>query len=75
MPISEQWIVDANFGRQTVEDNAGFGWPDYNTWGLAVSYNHNDFILSFAYVDTNISKIDCVDGCESRGIFSIGKTF
>jgi uncharacterized protein (TIGR02001 family) len=43
-------------GRQTVERNANYGFPDYTTWNLGLSRDVLGFLVSGAYSDTNIKK-------------------
>lgn len=43
-------------GRQTIERNANFGFPDYTTWNLGLSRDVLGFLVTGTYSDTNIKK-------------------
>lgn len=43
-------------GRQTIERNANFGFPDYTTWNLGLSRDVLGFLVTGTYSDTNINK-------------------
>lgn len=70
-----------SFGHQYVQNNAVFGLPDYNTWSLGFTYDL-PFGKSFPastfglqYTDTDLSRGECVDGCEARVIASFSVKF
>ena len=65
----------ASAGYQWVEKEANFGVPDCADWSAGVGYAWQGFDLALKYADTNLSKTDCADGCEARGVFSVSKTF
>jgi uncharacterized protein (TIGR02001 family) len=71
----------AHIGRQTIDDNARFGAPDYTDWMLGLSTTYKGFTLTAAYVDTNISKGECFAGtgltntCKARGVLTLSKSF
>jgi len=48
--------ASARVGRQTVDKNANFGFPDYTTWNLGVSRDFFGFLVAATYSDTNIKK-------------------
>ena len=43
-------------GRQTIERNANFGFPDYTTWNLGLSREVLGFIVTGMYSDTNVKR-------------------
>lgn len=81
-PISHGFSINAKIGYQEVDDNASFGLPDYTDWSVGLSYDPSDlsdtfegFTIGIDYTDTNISTSDCADGCDSKVIAYISKTF
>lgn len=65
-------------GYQAIQRNAVYGTPDYWTWTLGVQAEFEGFTFAVKYVDTDISKANCVGGrrwCGATGIFSVTKTF
>ena len=45
---------------------------DYTDWSISITRNILGFDLSVAYVD---SDLDCGDNCDSRGVFTVSKSF
>jgi uncharacterized protein (TIGR02001 family) len=43
-------------GRQTIERNANFGFPDYTTWNAGLSRDVLGFLVSGVYSDTNVKR-------------------
>lgn len=43
-------------GRQTIERNANFGFPDYTTWNLGLSREVLGFVVTGMYSDTNVKR-------------------
>ncbi|MCM0019217.1 MAG: TorF family putative porin [Tagaea sp.] len=43
-------------GRQTIERNANFGFPDYTTWNVGLSRDVFGFLVSGVYSDTNVKR-------------------
>jgi uncharacterized protein (TIGR02001 family) len=75
-PVSDTGFnFQAALGHQWVQNNANFGVPDYSDWSVGLSYPWQGFDIGLKYVDTNLSKIDCVDGCDARGVFSVTRSF
>jgi uncharacterized protein (TIGR02001 family) len=70
-----------HIGRQTIDNNARFGTPDYTDWLLGLSATYKGFTLTAAYTDTSISKGECFPGtgltntCEARGVLTLSKSF
>lgn len=73
--ISDNVGLSAHIGRQYVDDNTNFGLPDYNDWSLALQMNIEGFDLALQYVDTNINDTYCPDGCDSKVLFSVSRSF
>jgi uncharacterized protein (TIGR02001 family) len=43
-------------GRQTIERNANFGFPDYTTWNLGLSRDVLGFLVTGMYSDTDVKR-------------------
>jgi uncharacterized protein (TIGR02001 family) len=67
--------ANAAIGHQSIDDEASFGTSDYTDWTGGLSYTWEKFTFSIAYYDTDLSKADCPDGCESRVAGTITRTF
>ena len=76
VPLPYDITASAHIGRQTIDDNAAFGVPDYTDWSLGLSYEFQGFDLSLQYLDTNLDEPgECADGCGERVIFGVSKSF
>lgn len=76
VPIVDDLSMSAHVGHQNIDDEAAFGVPDYTDWSVGLTYTLDGFDFSVAYVDTDLEEpTECSDGCESRVIFGISKTF
>ncbi len=75
VPLPKDFTVSAHIGYQDIDDEAAFGVPDYMDWSVGLGYNLKGFDLSLSYVDTDLSKSECSDGCDSRVIFGISRSF
>ncbi len=73
--ISNEIGLFGSLGRQTVQDNAGFLFPDYNDWAVGANFSFKGFDMIVQYVDTNINKNQCPDGCDGKVLFSIARSF
>lgn len=51
--------VIGDVGYQLVEDNDGFGTPDYVHWSVGLGYSLGAFDFSLAYTDTDIEDDAC----------------
>lgn len=68
---AHDFALEAAIGRQWVEDNSAFGFPDYNTWKLGIAYTWQGFTGRLQYIDTTISKDVCPDGCDATLVASV----
>ncbi len=75
VPLPCKFNLDGHVGYQFIDKNARYGVPDYADWALGVAYNLEGFDLKAEYVDTNLSKSDCRDGCEARAVFTVSRGF
>lgn len=72
MPVETS--LNASVGHQFWnEDEVGL--PEYTDWGLGVTSNIEGFDVGLRYIDTNLSETDCADGCDSKVVVSVSKTF
>lgn len=55
LPLWELTLA-GRLGRQTIDKNANFGFPDYTTWNLGVSRDFFGFVVAATYSDTSISR-------------------
>jgi len=74
VPLPYDFTLNAHYGHQEINDEVGFGVPDYNTWGVGIAYNIEGVDVGVNYIDTDINKTDCADGCDARVIFSVSKS-
>jgi uncharacterized protein (TIGR02001 family) len=64
----------AAVGRQTIDDNAAFGTPNYVDWKAGVATELWALELEVAYVGTNLDRADCFGGadlCRRRVVFGL----
>jgi len=73
--ISNLIGLTASVGRQEIENNTNFGMPDYTDWSVGAQFALEGFNLALTYMDTNIDKNACSDGCDERVVFSLSKSF
>lgn len=75
-PLSADFTLSGHIGYQEIDDNTAFGVPDYMDWSVGLGYNLADFDLSLQYIDTDLDEpSECSDGCDSRVIFGISRSF
>ena len=75
VPLPYNFTFNAHYGHQEINDEVGFGVPDYNTWGAGITYSVEGVDIGVNYIDTDINKSDCADGCDARVLFSVSKSF
>lgn len=76
IPLPHDFGLAAHVGYQDIDDNDAFGVPDYTDWSLGLNYAIGGFDMSLSYVDTDLDEPDeCSDGCDSRVIFGISRSF
>jgi uncharacterized protein (TIGR02001 family) len=74
-PLPHDFSLKGHLGYQVIDDNTAFGLSDYADWSLGLGYSLKGFDFLLSYVDTNLDRGDCPDGCESRAIFGVSHTF
>ena len=71
VPLPKDVTLSTHLGRQNIERG-----NNYTDWSVGLGYALEGFDLSLKYVDTNLDEpTQCVDGCESRVIFGVSKSF
>jgi uncharacterized protein (TIGR02001 family) len=76
VPVLDSGLtVNAAIGHQSIDDEASFGTSDYTDWTGGLSYTWQKFTFGITYYDTDLSNADCPDGCESRVVGTITRTF
>lgn len=76
VPVFNTGITaNAAVGHQSIDDEAAFGVSDYTDWTGGLSYTWEKFTFNVAYFDTDLSNADCPDGCESRVVGTITRSF
>jgi len=76
VPIQNNLSANLHAGYQTIDDEVSFGVKDYLDWSVGLDYTVQDFTLSAAYVDTNLSEPgDCTDNCAAKLVFGISTSF
>lgn len=67
---------DASFGRQTIDDNATWGTPNYNAWSVGAGTDLLGTTVGASVTGTSLSEGECFGGselCNTRVIFSLSR--
>lgn len=75
LPLPENFSAHAYLGRQFIDDNATYGYPDITDWNLGFGYSWEALELDLSYIDTDLNRSECTDGCESRVVLTASYTF
>ncbi|MBV1889361.1 MAG: TorF family putative porin [Proteobacteria bacterium] len=76
VPLPADVTLSGHVGYQEINDNAAFGVPDYMDWSVGLGYSYADFDFSVNYIDTDLKEpSECADGCDSKVIVGISRTF
>lgn len=75
VPLPHDFSLSAHAGYQDIDDEAAFGVPDYIDWSIGAGYTWENIDMSLAYVDTDLDRNECADGCSERIIFSLKFSF
>src|SRR5690606_21502803 len=68
--------LSGSVGRQSIEENAVFGTPDYLEWGLGAGVAWQGFDFSGRYLSTDLSREECFGGsdlCGGRVVLSVAR--
>jgi hypothetical protein len=56
IPIPFEFTLSGRVGRQNIQRNVNFGWPDYTTWNVSLAREIIGFTLAGGYSDTNVKR-------------------
>jgi uncharacterized protein (TIGR02001 family) len=56
IPVPFEFTLSGRVGRQNIQRNVNFGWPDYTTWNVSLAREIIGFTLAGGYSDTNIKR-------------------
>lgn len=73
VPLPYDFALDATLGYQIIDDEVGFGIPDYMTWSLGLSRSFFGLDFGVAYIDTD--EPSCGDACGATVVFSVSRSF
>jgi len=74
IPLPSDFSLNGHVGYQSIDDNAGWGGPDYLDWSIGVSKEVGKFTFDISYLDTDMSSSECDDICDAF-VFSISSSF
>lgn len=75
VPLPWKFSLDSHIGTSIFSDSAA---EDFLDWSVGLSREVLGFNFSFAYVDSDLSRLDCGGEkklCDSRFIFTAAKSF
>ena len=76
LPFKNGVTVDGHIGKQWFKDNTLALLPDYYDWSLGVAYAlPQNFEAKLEYIDTDIDKAHCADGCDAKVVGTLSKSF
>jgi uncharacterized protein (TIGR02001 family) len=76
IPVTENIGFSTHIGFQEIDKNSEFGVEDYIDWSVGLSYSVADFDISLQYIDTDLDEpSECADGCDTRFVLGISKSF
>ena len=77
LEVSEGVSLDFHYGDNSIDDEAGFGTPDYADYSIGLSGSAAGLDLSLAWVDSDLSDDECFGGddlCEGSVILTVAKS-
>lgn len=74
VPLPFKLTAAAHIGHSAFDSSAA---NDYTDWSISLTRNILGFDLSVAYVDTDLGQGECAgsNNCDTRGVFTIAKSF
>ncbi|MBM2829826.1 MAG: uncharacterized protein HW411_616 [Gammaproteobacteria bacterium] len=78
VPLPYEFTLSGHVGYQEIDNNAGFGTPDYTDWMVSLAKSWNIFTFKLAYIDTDIDDAECFGGtdfCDGTGVFTVSSSF
>lgn len=76
-PATLGWSVRAHAGYQWIEDNEGFGTPDYADFEVTIARTWREIEISVTGAASDVARKDCFDGsrdCEARLLLTLAHT-
>lgn len=71
VPLPYDFKLSGHAGYQTIDDGV-----DYTDWSVGAGYSVAGFNLSLTYYDTDLDEpSECVDGCSSRIVAGVSRSF
>ncbi len=74
IPAGEGVTLSAHVGKQYIEKNAVFGFPDYVDWSIGATVALAGFDVNLTYSDTDMSASECSDACGAL-LLSVSRSF
>ena len=74
IPLPMDFALSGHVGHQEIDNNIGFGTPDYTDWNAALAKTWKFFTFKIAYIDTDLEDSECFGGtdfCDATGVFSV----
>lgn len=71
IPLPADITLSSHIGYQDIDESTS-----YTDWSVGFGYNYAGFDLSLQYVDTDLDEpSECADGCDTRIIFGVSRSF
>lgn len=78
VPLWDKFTASGHVGHQWIDNNAGFGTPDWLYWDLGVGVQLGRLNIDARYVGTNLDEVECFGGtnlCEGGFVGTVSFTF
>lgn len=75
VPLPYDFELTAHAGYNDIEDEIAFGVPDYWDYNVGVGYNFYGFDLALQWVDTDLDRNECADGCDQSLVLTVSRSF
>lgn len=75
--LSDAYSLDVHVGDNSIEDNDGFGTPDYMDYSVGVSTSMGGVDFNLSYIDTDLSESECFGGddlCNGSLVLTLSKS-
>lgn len=73
--LPHNFAISGMLGHQWIDDNVGFGTPDYLYWNIGASYTWRELTFDLRYHDTDMSNAVCFDLCDERVVGTVSVDF
>jgi uncharacterized protein (TIGR02001 family) len=78
VPLAEWLSASGHLGYQWIDDEIGYGTPDYMYYDIGLSATWNILTFDVRYVDTDLDELECYGGldlCEGGFVGTISVSF